>query len=145
MPSCRAGFTLIEILVVVAIIGMLASIVFAGLGGVRSRGRIASAQSSLRNFYTGLLLCSDAVVGDAVNLPKSDSQNGGGGPICEDALVTSSAYVSLPNGWMYCDVTATGNCGNDASGYSPLTLIGKGDGKKVTCTEKGCVTTDDSD
>lgn len=52
------GFTLIEILIVVAIIGLLASVVLVGLGSFRSRGRdarriadIRSVQNSLELFY----------------------------------------------------------------------------------------------
>ena len=50
------GFTLIEILIVVAIIGILASVVLVGLGPVQRRGRDARRISDLRNIQTGLEL-----------------------------------------------------------------------------------------
>jgi prepilin-type N-terminal cleavage/methylation domain-containing protein len=40
----RSGFTLIELLVVVSIIGLLSSVILAGLNSAREKGRIASMQ-----------------------------------------------------------------------------------------------------
>jgi len=50
------GFTLIEILVVVSIIGILSSILLVGLGGFRSRGRDARRLADLRQAQNGLEL-----------------------------------------------------------------------------------------
>ncbi len=50
------GFTLIEILVVVFIIGLLSSIVLVGLGSFRSRGRDARRIADLRETQNGLEL-----------------------------------------------------------------------------------------
>ncbi len=44
----KNGFTLIEILIVVGIIGLLASVVLSGLGSVRGRGRDARRAADLR-------------------------------------------------------------------------------------------------
>ena len=52
----KSGFTLIEILVVIAIICLLASIVLVGLGGFRSRGRDARRISDLRQVQNGFEL-----------------------------------------------------------------------------------------
>ena len=52
----RKGFTLIEILIVVFIIGLLASIVLVGLGSFRSRGRDARRVADLRETQNGLEL-----------------------------------------------------------------------------------------
>lgn len=52
----RSAFTLIEILIVVAIIGILASIVLVGLGPIQKRGRDARKISDLRSVQNGLEL-----------------------------------------------------------------------------------------
>src|SRR3990172_371808 len=59
MKTKKSGFTLIEVLIVVAIIGLLASIVLVGLGAFRGRGRdarriadIRETQNALELFYT---------------------------------------------------------------------------------------------
>src|SRR3989344_3914378 len=51
-----SGFTLVEILVVVSIIGMLSSIVLVGLGSFRARGRDARRVADLRETQNALEL-----------------------------------------------------------------------------------------
>jgi len=53
------GFTLVEVLIVISIIGLLASIILVGLGGFRSKGRdtrritdLRSSQTALELYYT---------------------------------------------------------------------------------------------
>lgn len=50
------GFTLIEVLIVVFIIGLLASVVLVGLGAFRQRGRDARRIADLRSTQNGLEL-----------------------------------------------------------------------------------------
>jgi general secretion pathway protein G len=52
----KQGFTLIEILIVVAIIAILASVVLVGLGPTQQQGRDARRVSDLREIQTGLEL-----------------------------------------------------------------------------------------
>jgi len=52
----RHGFTLIEILVVITILGILAAVAFANLGDARERAKIARAQSELKNIQQAFLL-----------------------------------------------------------------------------------------
>jgi len=50
----QRGFTLIELIVVVAIIGILASIVYANLGNTSAAGRDTKRKSDLRNIQTAI-------------------------------------------------------------------------------------------
>ena len=54
--SKKSGFTLIEVLIVVFIIGLLASVVLVGLGAFRQRGRDARRVADLRSAQNALEL-----------------------------------------------------------------------------------------
>jgi prepilin-type N-terminal cleavage/methylation domain len=57
-PRLRA-FTLIELLTVIAIIGILASLVIVTVGKVRSSAHAANCRSNLRQIYVGIQLHAD--------------------------------------------------------------------------------------
>lgn len=52
--NSQRGFTLIEMLVVIGIIGLLASVVLVGLANARRSGRDAKRLADLRSIQTGL-------------------------------------------------------------------------------------------
>lgn len=54
--SSRAGFSLIELLVVISVIGILAGLVLVNLVGVRGRADDARAKSDLKSLKTALRL-----------------------------------------------------------------------------------------
>lgn len=101
------GFTLVEILIVVSIIGMLASIVLVGLGSFRSRGRDARRAADLRETQNALELyyskyVSYPSVSDWANLEKAlvDAEIGVV-RISDDPLGGSRHYKYGSNGQSY--------------------------------------------
>ncbi len=57
----RQGFTLVELMVVITIIGILASIVYVNLGGQSAKARDSKRQSDLRQLETALALYKQQV------------------------------------------------------------------------------------
>lgn len=70
----RCGFTLVELLVVVAIIALLIAILLPALDGARYAARIATCQANLRQFTVGLNTYATDNVGW---YPHPDRWNGG--------------------------------------------------------------------
>lgn len=61
MENSKGGFTLIEMLVVVAIIGLLSSIVIASTGSSRKTARDSKRQAELRQVLTAMAICYEDV------------------------------------------------------------------------------------
>ncbi len=88
----QKGFTLVELLIVIAIIGILAGIVIVSMGNVRDRARKSSLQSTLSSITTIAALC----VNDGGNILDPAAANGGG-DICDDTSITNETWPDLNN------------------------------------------------
>ncbi|OGG69804.1 hypothetical protein A3F27_00715 [Candidatus Kaiserbacteria bacterium RIFCSPHIGHO2_12_FULL_53_13] len=128
----KGGFTLIELLVVIAIIGILSSVVLASLNSARVKGRVASAQQTLKSFSTALTICLNESI--AIT-PVSGTAPTAGGAACTDSG-TAYTWPALPasGSWSYTTAWTT------TLGTS-FSFVATGDGKTITCTQSGCTTT----
>lgn len=71
MNKLARGFTLIEMLVVISIIGILATLVAANLNSARSRARDAQRKSDIKNISTALRIYYN----DKGSYPANDGSN----------------------------------------------------------------------
>ena len=55
MRHRRPGFTLVELLTVIAIIGILAGVLFPAIGGIRKRATRATSQAAFSQLANGIL------------------------------------------------------------------------------------------
>jgi len=124
----KKGFTLIEMLVVVAIIGLLATVVMVALGPQRKTARITAMQASMRSLNTAMQLC----VQDGVVLTAPAA----GSVVCASGDGSLTKYGTLPTtgtwSYLYSDLDATTD--------GTFSISATGDGVIITCTQSGCAT-----
>lgn len=108
----RKGFTLIEILIVVAIIAILASIVLVGLGPTQQSGRDARRLSDLHEIQNGLEL----YYSKCGFYPGSLS----GAGACQNTLTAATAYPASAAASFYGGVASTITVAAGGLGISAL-------------------------
>jgi type II secretion system protein G len=124
MRSNQRGFTLIELMIVVAIIGILTAIAFPLYANLQARARVAKAQADVRTIAGAVVVYSahmGAMPAALTDLTSSVSNNLGvyAGPFLANTIKEPqnwAAYVYTDNGDGTFNVSSTGD---NATAISP--------------------------
>jgi prepilin-type N-terminal cleavage/methylation domain-containing protein len=117
-PGNRSGFTLVELLVVVAIVAILAAIAIPQFAAYRKRGFQASVKSDLKNaavaqeaYYAAFVRYQNATPASSANLPGFEATD----------RVTVS--VSVPTATQFALTATHANCGATVWSYDSVTGV----------------------
>lgn len=102
-----SGFSLIEVMIVVVIIGILAALAYPSLEGYLQRTRQAEAKTNLSALYTAQKIYFATHRTYASNLSDLDVQFETGGEVVYSYTLTATATTFV--------ATATGNLDDDAA------------------------------
>lgn len=91
------GFTIIEILVIVAILSILITVILTFMGQARKNARINSAKTTLKSVVTTIVSCKDPSGSGMVNAPLPIED--GTKQICNN--IPNAFWPELPGGYTY--------------------------------------------
>lgn len=96
VPQRQSGFTIVELLIVIVIIGILAAITIVAYNGIQDRARNASIQSDLTNFAKKL---------ETARIDTVDGLYPSALTAAMDIRANKSVYSVNRNNWYYCPST----------------------------------------
>lgn len=117
MPAGRQGFTIIELLVVSALVALLASIVFTAITGTRARSRDSRRETDIKEIQNAVNLyavnnrafpiCGTELVinGSTDCLSAQLLASGAMSQVPVDPLGKASGACGDPTGYVYCYVS----------------------------------------
>lgn len=120
----KKAFTLIELLIIVAIIGLLASAILVSIGQSRKNARINTAKTSLKSILPMVISCLDS----KGPLIGPDSINNGGNTIC--GTVVGGSWPVLANGYRY----VNGNLTNPGTCFFTVSTSNDNAANLLTCS-----------
>ena len=126
----KAGFSLIEILVVIAIIGILAGRQIINLNRARVKAKIANVESSLSSLVSVGVLCHDN---------GQDIMDGGtSASYCNNSIwAPEGEFCGTENNWPALRYGAVGVCTSNTT-TKTFSFSAVVEGTTITCTQSGC-------
>jgi type IV pilus assembly protein PilA len=140
------GFTLVELLLVIAIIGILAAVLFVSLGKQRERARMTTFKENMRGLVTAATACHDAGGGIlvAAGTATATETADGATPLCvpDNSIGNIPEITECTGGSAQIDISVADNGTDNWELTATCTTSNETTDCVATCGMDGCVFTD---